>query len=372
MLIQKKLSVCPEHVVGYVGVDLKAVRHNFCYFKQKLNHTTIAAVLKSNAYGLGYQQIAQVLIAEGCKDFFVATIEEGRELRCVSKNINIYVLYGLYQNTEESFVTYNLIPVLNTYEQIKRWDQFGKMRSKKNPCVIHYDAGMSRTGLDYEDAENFIKNKDQFKHLDILYVMSHLSASEDVQNPLNKEQLEKFEKFSAHFPGVQQSLTATPALYMGKEFQKDMTRIGYGLYGFWNPHRQYDLKNVLYVYSRIVQVRQSKKGDTVGYGATHTMQQDGVLATLSMGYADGYHRFLHNYKPYVCIDGHKAPLVGRISMDFCVVDVTHIPHDLIYEGAWVEMIGENILVDDLVFGTQFVPHEVPIHLGKRYHWEYIS
>ena len=128
----------------------------------------------------------------------------------------------------------------------------------------------------------------------------------------------------------------------------------------------------MYVYSKIIQVRNARKGDTVGYGASYILQKNSKLATLSLGYADGYHRFLHNYKPYVYIGSYKAYIVGRISMDFCVIDVTHIPESEIYEGAFAEIIGSNIRVHDLTDGTEFVPHEIPIHVGKRYHWYYFS
>jgi alanine racemase len=370
--ISKILKNASSQTIGVVGVDLAAIQYNFSCFEKKLSYAEITPVLKADAYGLGMKQVAQALIEAGAKSIVVATIDEGITLREMNNFVHIYVLHGVYNDTAEVYEKHNLTPILNTYHQVIKWNDYGIKTKKILDCLIHYDSGMSRTGMDHFDAEQFIAHKNNFKNINILYLMSHLSCSEDVENPLNAEQLVKFDKFCATFPDVKQSLTATPAVYMSEHFKKSMVRVGYGLYGFCsNPKIEY-LKNVLHVYSRIIQVRHAKKGDTVGYSATHVMKSDGVLATLSMGYADGYHRFLHNYKPYVYVGKHKAFLVGRISMDFCVIDVSNIPKEEIYEGAWVQMIGNAIRVHDIVGKTEFIPHEIPIHMGRRYKWHYFS
>lgn len=370
--ISKILKNSPSQTLGIVGVDLKALQHNFNYFQEKLSQTEITPVLKANAYGLGIVPIAQSLIKAGATSIVVATIDEGIALREINSTIDIYVLHGVYNNTAEIYIKHNLIPILNTYNQVVKWNDHGKTIGQVLDCIVHYDSGMSRTGMDHDDAEQFINHKEHFKNIHILYLMSHLACSENVEHPLNVEQLLKFDQFCKSFPGIKQSLTATPALYMDDSFKKNMVRIGYGLYGFCSNPKIKDLKNILHVYSRIIQVRRAKKGDPVGYSATYTMENDGRLATLSMGYADGYHRFLHNYKPYVYIGQHKAFLVGRISMDFCVVDVSDIPEEELYEGAWVQMIGDNIRVHDITGQTEFIPHEIPIHMGRRYQWHYFS
>lgn len=364
-------DISPQET-GLVVIDLQAIKRNYHTFKKHIAPTTIAPVIKANAYGLGMVPVAETLTEEGVKEFFVATIDEGIALKKALPNANVFVLYGLFGNTIDVFFEHNLIPVLNTAEQIQRWNEFATSKHIQLSAVIHFDTGMSRTGLTAKEASWLIDNPHAFKNLNILYVMSHLACSEVPSHPMNKKQRDAFDEFSKAFPKIKRSLAASTLIKMDKSYHNDMARLGYGLYGFCHDTPEIKLENCLHVYSRIVQLRDVIPGDPVGYGSTYIVEKPGRLATLSMGYADGYHRFLHNYKTYVYIGPYKAYLAGRISMDFCVVDVSHIPEEYLYEGAWVEMIGPNIKVADLVSGTDFVPHEVPICLGNRYYRHYLK
>jgi alanine racemase len=366
------LTDLPPQETGLVIIDLHSIKRNYRTFEKLIAPTTVAPVIKANAYGLGMIPVCRTLEEEGAKEFFVATIDEGIALKKAIPSVNVFVLYGLFANTIDIFFEHQLIPVLNTIEQIQRWNQFAALKNTKLSALIHFDTGMSRTGLTAKEATWLINNKHAFENLNILYVMSHLACSEVPSHPMNQRQKDTFSEFSKAFPEIKRSLAASTLIKMDATYHNDMARIGYGLYGFCYNTPEINLENCLHVYSRIVQLRDVIPGDPVGYGATYIVEQPGRLATLSMGYADGYHRFLHNYKTYVYIGPYKAYLVGRISMDFCVVDVTHIPEEYLYEGAWVEMIGQHIKVADLVSGTDFVPHEVPISLGNRYHRHYLK
>lgn len=360
------------HEVGLVAVDLGAVKRNYQRFANHIAPTTVAPVIKANAYGLGSVKVGQALNVAGAQEFFAATIDEAITLKKAMPHTRVFAFYGLYLNTESVYYDHNVIPVLNTREQVERWNAFGQSKGEPLDCVIHFDTGMSRTGLTAKEGWELIDRKSELTHINILYVMSHLCCSEVVDNPLNQKQYDDFQAIANHFPGIKRSLTATPIMYMDDHFKMDMARIGYGLYGFCHSSPDVHLEQAIHVYSRIIQLRDVVPGDTVGYGGGYIVKEHGRLATLSIGYADGYHRFLHNYRTYVYIGPYRAYLVGRISMDFCVVDVSHIPADFLYEGAWVQMVGEDIRVADLIQGTDFVPHEIPITVGKRYHWEYIE
>lgn len=364
------LSVSSQET-GVVIVDLTAIQKNYRTFEEHIAPTAIAPVIKANAYGLGMIPVCDTLTKVGAKEFFVATIDEGIALKKAIPFASVYVLYGIFSDTTEVFWRHHLTPVLNTLEQIDRWNKFAQLKNEKLSAVIHFDTGMSRTGLTLKEVEWLTNNQHVFDSLDIKYVMSHLACSEVPSHPMNKKQKDAFQKFSEAFPSIKKSLSASTLMKMDGESHYDMARLGYGLYGFCYDTPTIQLVSCLHVYSRIVQLRDVVPGDTVGYGATYVVEKSGRLATLSMGYADGYHRFLHNYKTYVYIGPYKAYLVGRISMDFCVVDVSHIPADYLYEGAWVEMIGRNIRVADLISGTDFIPHEVPISLGNRYQRHYL-
>lgn len=363
----------PPATVGLVAVDLSAVQHNYQQIAKHSAPATIAPVIKANAYGLGMLKVAKALNDVGAKEFFVATLEEGVELKKVFPDCTVFVFYGLFLDTAEIYYSTKVTPVLNTLEQVLKWNAFAKSKGEILPCAIHLDTGMSRTGLTYEEGSKLLSMLHSLTSLNILCVMSHLSCAEVVNNPLNQKQLNKFNELASQFPSsVRKSLAASPVMYMPNEYKMDMARVGYALYGFCHSPISFELKEAFYIYSRIIQIRDVVPGDTVGYGATYTVEKKGRLATLSIGYADGYHRFLHNYNTYVYIGPYKAYLVGRISMDFCVVDVSDIPGEYIFDGAWVQMVGPNIRVADLIHGTDFVPHEIPILAGKRYHWEYLD
>jgi alanine racemase len=365
------VTVSPQET-GVMLIDLNAIRRNYRAFESYISPTTIAPVIKANAYGLGMIPVCETLVDEGAKEFFVATIDEGIVLKKAIPTVDVFVLYGIFADTIDTFVEHQLTPVLNTLEQIDRWNKFAISQNTRLQAIIHFDTGMSRTGLTAKEATWLIDNQHVLSHLNIRYIMSHLACSEVPSHPMNQKQKNIFEQFAEAFPSTKRSLSASTLIKMDETYHNDMARLGYGLYGFCYDTPDIYLENCLHVYSRIVQLRDVIPGDTVGYSSTYVVDKPGRLATLSIGYADGYHRFLHNYKTYVYIGSYKAYLVGRISMDFCVVDVSHIPQELLYEGAWVQMIGKDIKVADLVSGTDFIPHEVPISLGNRYYRYYLK
>lgn len=364
------VKVSPQET-GAMIIDLKAIQENYKTFETHITPTTIAPVVKANAYGLGMVRVCAALTEVGAREFFVATIDEGIALKKALPTAHVYVLYGLFADTLSVFIEHQLIPVLNTVEQIDRWNTYAAAQNIRLAAVIHFDTGMSRTGLTAKEVKWLTENRHILSNIDLRYIMSHLACSEVPDHPMNTKQKDAFQRFADAFPGVRRSLAASTLMKTDSSANYDMARLGYGLYGFCYDTPAIQLTNCLHVYSRIVQLRDAVPGDTVGYGARYVVEQQGRLATLSTGYADGYHRFLHNYPTYVYIGPYKAYLVGRISMDFCVVDVSHIPEEYLYEGAWVQMIGDNIRVADLVTGTDFVPHEVPISLGNRYIRHYL-
>ncbi len=372
---EKLLDILPRmrsYEAGLIAVDLGAIKRNFQRFTESISPAKVVPVIKANAYGLGMSQVGQALCEAGATEFFVATIDEAITLKTQLPEATLYSLYGLYFNTEDIYFRHNIIPVLNTREQVERWNAFAASKGQILDCVIHFDTGMSRTGLTAKEGWELVAIKEQLAHINVVYVMSHLSCSETSTHPLNDKQRVEFEKLAEQFPNSLRSLTATPVMSMSSHFKMDMARVGYGLYGSCYSSPSVYLEQTMYVYSRIIQLREALPGDTVGYGAGHVVKEHSRLATLSIGYADGYHRFLHNYKTYVYIGPYRAYLAGRISMDFCVIDVSHIPEEFLFEGAWVQMIGPDIRVSDLIQGTDFVPHEIPISIGKRYHWEYLN
>lgn len=360
------------HDSGVVVVDLRAVQANYRAFSEVLAPAKVAPVLKANAYGLGLLPVAEALHEVGVNQIFVATIDEAVSVKRYLPSLDVFVLYGLFFNTIDVFLEENVTPVLNTLEQVKLWNAQAVRMQRKLPCVIHIDTGMSRTGMTIVEAQKLAEQKHLLNPLYVKYIMSHLACAETKDHPLNDKQKQDFSSILKYFPGIPTSLSATLVGNFDASYRMDMVRVGYGLYGYIHMHNPISLQEVLHVYGRVVQVRNSLAGDNVGYGGRCTLSKDSKLATIAVGYADGYHRFLHNYDTAVYFGNYRAPLMGRISMDFIVVDVTNIPEPYVHEGAWAELIGSHIRVADLIKGTDFVPHEIPISLGNRYHKKYIK
>jgi len=361
---QRSLSL-PPHLTGVLEINTKAIAQNYKTLQGMLARSTCAAVLKADAYGFGMQEIATILFQESCQHFFVAHLEEGLVLRGQFKEPSIYVLSGLLPGTEDLFVENALTPVLNDFGMVENWAREARKQGKKLPCVFHIDTGMSRNGFDRGDVENLFKSLSLLDCLDVKFVMSHLVSSHAADDPLNEGQKGLFESFLKRLPKVKASLADTGGIYLDPSFHYDVARPGKGLFGLYTPpaHRP-ALEPCLKVLGRILQIRTAHKGESVGYGATHLLSRESKLATLGIGFADGYDRRLSN-NAFVEIQGFKAPVVGRISMDYTVVDVTDIPEFLCYVGGWAELVNETLSLDVLAQASGTISRELSTRLGPR-------
>jgi len=360
----------PVHATGFIEIDTKAIAHNYKTLQLMMPQTICAAVLKANAYGFGIKAVAPVLRDQGCQAFFVAHLEEGLFLRDLLKEPQIYVLSGILPKTENLFVENSLIPVLNDFEMVKAWAKEAQNRGKKLSCALHFDTGMHRCGFDQKDVLTLLEELDVIKAFDVHFVMSHLTSSHDADHPMNSQQKASFDKLRLHFPNVKASLADTGGIYLGTSYHYDLARPGKGLFGLFLPPKEaVPLQQCIKLLGRILQIRNAYKGETVGYGATHTLTRNCKLATLGVGFADGYNRRLSN-NAHVTIQGHKAPVVGRISMDYTVVDITDIPESLCHVGGWAELVNETITLDKLAGSIDIISRELSTGFGHRLHRMY--
>jgi alanine racemase len=360
----------PIHATGFLEIDTKAIAHNYRTLQSMLPQTTCAAVLKADAYGFGAKVVAPVLMGQGCQSFFVAHLEEGLLLRSLLKEPLLYVLSGFLPATEDLYIESSLIPILNDFEMVMNWAKAAHNRDKKLPCALHFDTGMHRSGFDKKDASKLLESLDSLEVLDIHFVMSHLTSSHDPTHPMNEQQKALFDTLRSHFPKVKASLADTGGIYLGTSYHYDLARPGKGLFGLFTPPKKASaLLPCVKLLGRILQIRTAHKGESVGYGATHSLTRDSKLATLGVGFADGYNRRLSN-NAHVDIQGHKAPVVGRISMDYTVVDVTDIPESLCYVGEWAELVNETITLDTLAHSIDIISREFSTGFGHRLHRVY--
>lgn len=345
--LQRNAQSIPPHITSVLEVDQQAIIHNYKTLKVLAPQSICAAVLKANAYGFGIKDIAPTLHQEGCHHFFVAHIEEGIFLRSLLKTPTIYVLSGLLPQTEDYFLEHSLTPILNDFAMAKAWSKAAENLKRKLPCALHVDTGMHRNGFDKVDLEKLEAHPELFNDLDIHFVMSHLVSSHASHDPLNARQKEAFDKIREQWPHTKASLADTGGVYLGPEFHYDLARVGKGLFGLYTPPAAHaPLQPCARFLGRILQIRRAQAGETVGYGATYTLTRKSVLATLGVGFADGYDLRLSN-KGHVMMGPFKAPIIGRISMDYTVVDITDIPEALCYVGGWAELITSSLSLDTL-------------------------
>lgn len=356
-----------ETATCILEIDLLKIQQNYQILTGICNNSDVAAVVKADAYGLGAIEIAQALQQKGCTDFFVAHIEEGIKLRNVLDNkTNIYVLNGSFKDDTKNYYQFSLTPILNNLEQIEIWQQHCTHLNKRIPCVIHINTGMNRMGIDILESSQLDQILHLVKQLDIKFIMSHLAASEDYNNIYNTIQLEKFKKSASFFPDIKASFANSSGIFLGNPYHFDIVRPGIALYGGNpTPNKINPMYNAIKLTAPIIQLRKLAPESFIGYNMTFTANRDMLIATLPIGYADGYSRGFSNCGE-VYIDGHKARVVGRVSMDFITIDVTDIPSDKIFLGANVEIIGDNCTIDKMadIIGT--ISYDVITQLGNRY------
>lgn len=354
-----------SHVTSLFEIDTKAILQNYKTLQSALPQATCGAVVKADAYGFGVAAIAPLLFHQGCQHFFVAHLEEGLFLRKILKDPSIYVFSGLLPNTADIFAEYDLIPILNDFEMVKKWATEAHKRGKKLPCGLHFDTGMRRNGFDSRDLEELFENISILNSFKLKLMMSHLVSSHVSENPFNEQQKHFFDDLRARLPKTQYSLADTGGIYLGAPYHYDLVRSGKGLFGLYTPPPGIiPLLPCAKVLGRILQIRTAHENESVGYGATHTLTRASKLAVLGIGFADGYDRRLSN-NAHVMIQGFQCPVVGRISMDYTVVDVTEIPEDLCNTGGWAELVNETLTFDTLATRIGTISRELSTGLGQR-------
>jgi len=348
-------DIPPELAGLLLTVDLDAVAGNWRLLCDRLSKPC-AGVVKADAYGLGLGPVARTLAAAGCTTFFVALAEEGLRLRRILPEARIFVLTGAMPGTERVLTEARLIPVLNTLEQAAAWLAHAPADA---PHGLHVDTGMSRLGLPPEDIDALPAG------FAPCLVMSHLACADDPGHPLNAAQLAAFTQARQRFPTAEASLANSSGVFLGTGYGFDLGRPGIALYGGNpTPGAPNPMRQVVTLEARILQVRHVDTPLTVGYGATHQCEGGTRLATVAAGYADGVHRALGNVGKGILGD-QSVPMVGRVSMDLIVFDVTAVPAGLARPGQSITLIGPSHTADDLAAEAGTISYEILTSLGHR-------
>ena len=345
-------------------IDRGAIVDNW----RALRHGPTAAVVKADAYGLGARAITPSLYAAGCRHFFTAHPGEAVAIRGQVRAAMIGVLNGLWPGMERDFAASDLTPVLGTLDEIARWQAHARSVSRPLPAILHIDTGMNRLGLDARELGVLAADHTLLHGIDLRYVMTHLVSAECPDDPVNTRQREQFHAACARLPAARRSLANSSGLFLGPAFASDLARPGAALYGVNpQPGKPNPQRPVVQLRARMLQVREIAAGETVGYNGQWTAMRPSRIATVSVGYADGYLRSLSN-RATAFFDGQPVPLVGRVSMDLSTFDVTDQPAAV--PGCWLDLLGPGG-VDALAEQAGTNGYEILTSLGARYPRTYL-
>jgi alanine racemase len=348
-------------------IDLAAIAANWRLLQERAAPALCAAVVKADAYGLGADRVAPALAAAGCRRFFVATLDEGIALRAaLGPALEIAVFNGLFPGTAEEFAAHGLVPVLNDPGQIALWRQMTARRGR-GAAMLHLDTGMSRLGL---TPREFAAAVGDLRELPWHGLLSHLACADEPAHPMNEAQRRDFLAARAALPGPPASLAASSGIFLGPAFRFDFVRPGAALYGVNpQPGNPNPMRQVVHLKGRVLQVREIDRGRPVGYGATWTAQRPARLATVAVGYADGWLRSFSR-RGSGRLAGVRVPLVGRVSMDLMVFDITAVDPTLARPGVFVTLLDEEYGVDAAAADAGTIGYEILTALGRRYYRRY--
>jgi alanine racemase len=359
-----------DRASAVLEIDLDGIVENWRLLAALVEPADCAAVVKADGYGLGAAQVAAALAAAGCRQFFVATLEEGIALRGVlPTSCEIAVFNGPSPGSEEEFVVHHLVPVLNEPGQIGDWMQVAVRRGGL-PAMMHVDTGMARLGLTVRELERLAEEPSLHDAIRWRALISHLACADQPEHPLNERQRLRFLGARERVSEPPASLAASSGIFLGREFHFDFVRPGAALYGVNpQPGAPNPLRQVVRLKGRILQIREVECGETVGYGAVHLIEQPARLATVAVGYADGWLRSL-SHRGSGRLGVKRFPLVGRVSMDLIVLDVTDAHPGLARPGGFIDLLDEDYGVDSAAADAGTIGYEILTGLGRRCHRVY--
>ncbi len=359
-----------ERASAVLDINVAGIVANWRLLRDRVVPAGCTAVVKADGYGLGAAVVAAALAEAGCRRFFVATLDEGLALRCaLPARCEIVVLNGPIAGAAAEFAEARLVPVLNQRGQFAEWTRIAAARGPL-PAMLHIDTGMSRLGLSPREFTSLADDLRRPGAIRWQALISHLACADEPDHPMNREQHARLAVALRQMTGAPASLAASSGIFLGSDYHFDFVRPGAALYGVNpQPGRPNPMRQIVRLSARILQVREVDRGETVGYGACHAVTAAGRLATVAVGYADGWLRSL-SHRGSGRIGGVRVPLLGRISMDLAVFDVTAVDPAVARPGGFIELLGEDYGVDAAAADAGTIGYEILTALGRRYHRVY--
>ncbi|MCW0182083.1 MAG: alanine racemase [Zavarzinia sp.] len=371
------LTIEPVAAEGPIGattrltIDLAAIAANWRMLAGLAAPAIAGAAVKGDAYGLGAARVAPALYGSGCRHFFVAHVGEGIALRPhLPADAVIFVLHGIPAGTAGEFLAHGLTPVLNGLGDIAAWSRAGAIAHRRLPAALHVDTGMSRLGLSGAEVDRLCAEPDRLDGISLDLVISHLACADDPANPMTAAQRLRFLDICGRLPHTgrpfRRALANSAGIFWGTEYAFDLVRPGIALYG-GNPvnGRLAPVRPVVRLEASILQVREIDPPETVGYGATHKVVRPTRVATVAVGYADGFLRAAGN-RALALVDGREVPVLGRISMDLMTIDVTDVAPQSCRPGMYITLVGDVLTIDRVAATMDTVSYELLTRLGRRF------
>lgn len=346
-------------------VDLGALRGNYRTIASHVAPAACGATIKADAYGLGARDVAPALYEEGCRTFFVAQLREALGVAdTLGGDAEIVILNGLDPGAEAVCAAHGFLPVLNADSQVGRWRGLTRALGKPLPAVLQVDSGMARLGLDAAAAQALAADPAFAQDVPLRLIMTHLACADEPGRTANAEQLARFQQIRSLFPAAPASIANSGGAFLSSAFHDDLVRPGIALYGV-HPHSNgTPMAPVVRLDARILQIREVEAGVRVGYGLDYAAPSRRRLATLGIGYADGWPRSLGGTGS-AWHTGQRLPIVGRVSMDSMTVDLTALASDTLAEGDFVELLGPSQSLADVASDAGTIAYEILTRLGTR-------
>ncbi|MEK7229602.1 MAG: alanine racemase [Candidatus Binatota bacterium] len=365
----------PKGRPTFCSVDLAALRWNFRQVRKKVGRKVqVLSVVKANGYGHGAREVAKALEHEGSDAFGVATLEEGVELREAGIRSPIVILAGFYPAQLDQLLRHRLIPVAIEPDGLRRLETLARKRGVSLGFHLKVDTGMGRIGFLASEIDSWLPELSRLRSLRLGGLFSHFSHAENVGGIYTQNQLKLFHGLvarlrSAGYDPPLVHLANSAAVIALPSAHFSMVRPGLMLYGIYpspGMASQVALKPVLSWKTRILQLKKIPKGSSISYGQTFVTRRESLIATLPVGYADGYPRLLSN-RGVVLVRGKRAPIVGRVCMDLTMVDVTDIRG--VQQGDEVILLGkqgrDTISADEMALWAETISYEILTSISAR-------
>lgn len=376
------------HRPVWAEIDLDCIAHNIHAFQRIIPKSTqIMAVVKADAYGHGAREVANAALQAGAARLAIAILEEGIVLRQEGITAPVHILGVSAPGTEKAAVEHHLIPTIGTIESARNFSDLGKALGKTISFHLKLDTGMGRIGIRADQLSEFLEDLKALPNLEMEGVFSHFSKADEYDKTYTKKQLTTYKQClniiqETGFNPQIRCLANSAGTMEVPESLFDMVRIGISLYGFYPSDEvdktHVDLKPVMSWKTRIAHLKTLPPGEVVSYGGMFITQRPTVVATLPLGYADGYRRRLWKTGGNVLVKGQRAPIIGRVCMDMFMVDVTDIDSGSlgrlpgfsgITVGDEVVLIGkqgtETISADEMAKQLDTINYEITCLVGKR-------